>query len=395
MPVQKAQVDWLSTSSVLIVLVAIGMLVLLPAVSSQPALSLSISTDKPQYLSGETVTISGVVRDNQSNPMFGASVSIQVDDPGGNVALIQLVSSDQSGSYSYQWSLPANSAQGQYVIYASASKPGYGNGQNQASFAVTASTTLASTSTTPSSTSSSTTTSSTTTPLTTTSTTSPLTTSLTQTTSSSTYDTTTLSLSSTVTNSPPQCLIATATYGSALAPEVTLLRDFRDSEILQTSAGRSFMLVFNAFYYSFSPGVASYITAHSSIRDGMKVLLYPLVGILYGSSLLFSAVSFNGEVAVISAGITASLGIGAIYLGPFLTILERIFKSHSSTLYSRAFSVSLISGIASLGGLLLAELAHFAALLEVTSTCVVLSNIALGTFFFSWTLARIWPHLRK
>jgi hypothetical protein len=155
------------------------------------------------------------------------------------------------------------------------------------------------------------------------------------------------------------------------------------------------MLVFNAFYYSFSPAVASFITSHNGVRDGMKILLYPLIGILYGSSLMFSAASFNGEAAVICAGITASLGLGAIYLGPLLTILTRIFKSRFSLLYSRAIRVSLISGIASLGGLLLAELAHVAPLLEVTSTCVVLCNIALGTFLFSWTLARIWPHLGK
>jgi len=61
------------------------------------------------------------------------------------------------------------------------------------------------------------------------------------------------------------CLIATATFG-ALSPEVQLLRPFRDTQILQTFAGRSFILAFNAWYYSFSPAIAEFITQHSGFR---------------------------------------------------------------------------------------------------------------------------------
>jgi len=49
------------------------------------------------------------------------------------------------------------------------------------------------------------------------------------------------------------CLIATATYGSELAPQVQMLREIRDNSLLQTQSGQSFMESFNSFYYSFSP----------------------------------------------------------------------------------------------------------------------------------------------
>jgi len=48
------------------------------------------------------------------------------------------------------------------------------------------------------------------------------------------------------------CLIATATFGSELAPQVQQLRELRDNTILQTESGVSFMTGFNQFYYSFS-----------------------------------------------------------------------------------------------------------------------------------------------
>lgn len=45
------------------------------------------------------------------------------------------------------------------------------------------------------------------------------------------------------------CLIATATYGSELAPQVQQLRELRDNSLLQTTSGTSFMAGFNQFYY--------------------------------------------------------------------------------------------------------------------------------------------------
>jgi len=54
------------------------------------------------------------------------------------------------------------------------------------------------------------------------------------------------------------CLIATATFGSELAPQVQQLRELRDNQLLQTENGITFMKSFNDFYYSFSPVIADY-----------------------------------------------------------------------------------------------------------------------------------------
>ena len=48
------------------------------------------------------------------------------------------------------------------------------------------------------------------------------------------------------------CLIATAAYGSEMAPQVQLLREIRDNQLMNTESGSAFMTGFNELYYSFS-----------------------------------------------------------------------------------------------------------------------------------------------
>ncbi len=73
------------------------------------------------------------------------------------------------------------------------------------------------------------------------------------------------------------CLIATATYGSELAPQVQQLRELRDNAILQTDAGNSFMTTFNEFYYSFSPVIADFERENPIFKEGVKVTLTPML----------------------------------------------------------------------------------------------------------------------
>ena len=90
---------------------------------------------------------------------------------------------------------------------------------------------------------------------------------------------------------PPKCVIATATFGSEAAPAVQFLRNFRDNLVLKTSAGSAFMQVFNAWYYSFSPYVAQFIASNDPVRAPVRVLLYPLLGVLGVSAFTYSLFS--------------------------------------------------------------------------------------------------------
>ena len=119
-----------------------------------------------------------------------------------------------------------------------------------------------------------------------------------------------------------QCLIATATFGSELTPQVQYLRYFRDNYILSTASGTAFMEVFDSLYYSFSPQIAEYEREQPWMQSTVKVALYPLFGILMASERVHVAVG-GGEVGAIFAGAISSVLIGAVYLAPVGYVASR------------------------------------------------------------------------
>ena len=109
------------------------------------------------------------------------------------------------------------------------------------------------------------------------------------------------------------CLIATAAYSSEMAPQVQLLREIRDNQLMNTDSGISFMTGFNQFYYSFSPTIADMQRENPIFKEAVKLWITPLL-----SSL--SVMSYaESESQVIGYGIGVILmNIGMYFVAPVM-----------------------------------------------------------------------------
>ena len=115
------------------------------------------------------------------------------------------------------------------------------------------------------------------------------------------------------------CLIATATFGSELAPQVQFLREIRDNTVLSTASGTSFMTAFNSFYYSFSPTIADWERQNPMFKETVKVAIIPLLS----SLSLLQYVDIDSESEMLGYGIgILLLNIGMYFVAPALIIFK-------------------------------------------------------------------------
>ena len=106
------------------------------------------------------------------------------------------------------------------------------------------------------------------------------------------------------------CLIAPAAYGSEMAPQVRLLREIRDNQLMNTEAGSAFMSTFNNVYYSFSPAIADMQRDSPMLKEVVKVGLTPMISSL---SLMENA---DSESEVLGLG----LSVIALNLGMYIAL---------------------------------------------------------------------------
>ena len=151
------------------------------------AASITLDTNKDSYSGDDTIAIFGTVPDR----IEGEPVAIEVKNSGGETIMVRSVKIGPGGSYGLSFKIPTSSQSGSYQIIVTTQVAGQTQSQSKnISFS-----SQAAPAETP-----------------------------------------------TVTPTAGEgggCLIATATYGSELAPQVQLLREIRDNKVLQTSSGTS------------------------------------------------------------------------------------------------------------------------------------------------------------
>jgi len=115
------------------------------------------------------------------------------------------------------------------------------------------------------------------------------------------------------------CLIATAAFGSEMAPQVQFLREIRDNTVLQTQSGSTFMTGFNQFYYSFSPAIADYERENPAFKETVKIAITPMLT----SLAILNYVDIDSEEEMLGYGIgIILLNIGMYFIAPAAIIFK-------------------------------------------------------------------------
>jgi len=178
-----------------------------------------------------------------------------------------------------------------------------------------------------------------------------------------------------------KCVIATATYGSELSPEVSFLRSFRNDFILKTYSGSKFYIAFDAFYYSWSTPVAVFISQHAIIKMVMKFVLYPLIGALeLTANLILPWSNTAPEIAAVTAGFIASCLIGLIYFFPLALVIRYVLTKFRNIrpvpkrflIYNALFVLLMLPAMA------IGIMTNISMLTTISTSLYVLAVVALA-----------------
>jgi len=220
--------------------------------------------NKSSYGPGDVVELTGQVKDSPNQ-----LVAIEVKDPDGNTILIRTVQTDDQGNFVLKFKIPSTAKAGTLDIVANTEVNG---------------TTITETK------------------------------QIEQNLEPSAEKT-----QSTSDKKNGGCLIATAAFGSELAPQVQQLRETRDNVVMKTQSGVVFMTAFNSAYYSFAPTIADWERQNPIFKEAVKITITPLLTTLS----ILNYVSVDSEAEMLVYGISIILmNIGMYFVAPVFVIMK-------------------------------------------------------------------------
>jgi len=168
------------------------------------------------------------------------------------------------------------------------------------------------------------------------------------------------------------------------------LREFRDRDVLATFAGSQFMTVFNQFYYSFSPSVAQSIAENDILRAVMKLLLYPLIGMLHLAAMTYDAFPFSAELGVLVSGLVASGLIGLVYFSPLVFCSLAMLKRYRGLALNKGyFKIIATIWLGSLGFVTVSEIFTSPTLMMASTAAFVLLTAVFSALTATRALLRL------
>jgi hypothetical protein len=102
-----------------------------------------------------------------------------------------------------------------------------------------------------------------------------------------------------------------------MAPQVQMLREIRDNQLMNTESGTAFMGAFNNVYYSFSPIIADMERENPMFKEVVKAGLTPMLSTL---AIMENAES---ESEVLGLGLSViALNLGMYIAAPALIAMK-------------------------------------------------------------------------
>ena len=225
---------------------------------------ITFDIDEKSFVPGEIVELTG----NVDSSLAGQPVAIEVKDSGGSVILIRTVTPDANGNFVLKFKIPTTAKAGDFEIITNVEVAGE-------AFTETKKVEV----------------------------------------SQSAEMEDTMKTGTPVNGGG--CLIATATFGSELAPQVQKLREIRDNSLVLTKSGSAFLIGFNQFYYSFSPTIADWERENPVFKEAVKLTITPLIT----SLSILNYVDMDSDEKVLGYGIgIILLNIGMYFVGPTILI---------------------------------------------------------------------------
>jgi hypothetical protein len=164
---------------------------------------------------------------------------------------------------------------------------------------------------------------------------------------------------------------------------------------MRTLAGSSFMAVFNAWYYSWSPAVAASIASDPSAKAVMRAVLQPLLGILELSAATYGLFPSNGELGIVLAGLVASSLIGLVYVAPHTTLVAVAVRRRRGSLPPlRKAWFLVIPWAGSMAMLVVGEALSLPTVLMAATASLVLLTMAIVVMAVSLCVADLFRIFR-
>jgi len=241
---------------------------------------ISFDIDEKSFAPGEIVELTGSVEQS----LAGQPVAIEVKDSAGNVILIRTVTPDDNGNFALKFKIPLTAKAGTFEIITNVEVAGEAFTETKIVGEVT-----------------------------------------TEVDSICGEGTVMKHGKCVAAETGGGCLIATATFGSELAPQVQKLREIRDNSLVLTKSGSSFMIGFNQIYYSFSPTIADWERQNPAFKEAVKITITPLLT----SLSILNYIDIDSEFEVLGYGISLIMfNIGMYFIFPAVIIwrLRKIWE---------------------------------------------------------------------